>query len=244
MASPILSDNVQLRLREKVAAQRQSANVTQGKQEEPREQASIDWQIKESDELGAALSEAIQARDMTPAEKDPEAARAKRQHVIQYVAAVEAEAAEARTAADRAANRLLDLHSAAKAIWSPPPLRGETAARLWEAHDGPAPVRYATEAAAVASCRAAAARHRVLAHMVAAMEQEVRERHWSATGLSGPMLTTGIYADYRELINQSAQDDGWIRTFDAQWKKRAQAAERAAKANAGLDVRPCLLLML
>jgi hypothetical protein len=58
-----------------------------------------------------------------------------------YVAAAEAEEVQARAAAESAVRRLADLRSAAKAIWSPPPLpanpfTGEKAKRVWEAHDG------------------------------------------------------------------------------------------------------------
>ena len=88
---------------------------------------------------------------------------------------------------------------------------------------GPAPVRYAKEAAAVAGCRGACARHRVLAQMVVALEKEVRERHWAATGLSGPMIKTGIYADYRELINQVSKTRPLLFRLNCSWtifKKR------------------------
>lgn len=270
VASPIFSDNIQRRLHDKAkAVQRQVVKATA--QERQTDDQSMGQHL-EDNHASAALSDAIDAPkpeknptrqhlegnhasaaalsdaiDASKPEKNPEVARAKRQRVIKYVAAVEAEEAEALAAAKSAATRLLDLYKAAKAIWSPPPLpanvlTGETPSKVWEAHDGPAPVRYAIEAAAVAACRGAAARHRVLEGMVLAMEQEVRERHWAATGLTGPMLRTGIYADYRELISQSAQDDAWIARFDAKWKKRARAAEQAAKAAAALDVRLCLHL--
>lgn len=242
VASPILSDNIQRRLHDKV--------VNGTAQEHQTEELFTHQQVEENDESAAALSEVIDARRAPKnPEKHPAVARAKRQRVINYVAVVEAQEIEARAVANSAANRLVDLYKTAKAVWSPPPLpanplTGEPASRVWEAHDGPAPVRYAKEAAAVAECRGAAARHRVLARMATAMEQEVRERHWAATGLSGPMLRTGIYADYRELINQSAQDDAWIARFDAKWKKRIRAAEQAAKSAAALDVRPCLHLYI
>jgi hypothetical protein len=91
--------------------------------------------------------------------------------------------------------------------------------------------------AVVAECRGFAARDRVLTRMVVALEQEIRVRQWEETGLSGPMLRAGIYADFHELINQSAQDDAWIKGFDQKWQAKADAAEKQAKAAAGLDVQ-------
>ena len=131
-----------------------------------------------------------------------EAARQRKQRVIVYVARAEREQAAARKAAEVGVERLAALGAEARNIWAPPLIPGGDGELLWAAHDGPAPNRYAKEAAAVAECRGASARDRVLSRMVVALEKEVRGRHWKATGLSGPMLRTGIYADYYELINQ------------------------------------------
>lgn len=235
VASPVLSDKVQRHPSDENVGKRHHAeDAVQG--EEHAEGSAY-----EKDVSGVALKEETNANHEETSAKDSEGSRAQQQRLVQYVAEVEAQEAEARAAAKSATKQLLDLHSAAKAIWSPPPLvvkapTGPKSTRVWEAHDGPAPVRYGKQAAAVAACRGLAARHRVLARMIIALEQEVRERHWAATGLSGPMLRTGVYADYRALIQQSAQDIAWIDVFDAKWKKRAKAAEQAAKADAGLHV--------
>ena len=204
--------------------------------------------------------EAKQRRETT-AEEDREAARQRKQRVIAYVAQAEAGQLAARQAAELGVARLAAMGAEARNIWAPPPVPGGGGELLWSAHDGPAPNRYAKEAAAVAECRGVAARDRVLSRMVIALEKEIRSRHWEATALSGPMLRTvnsqaivlllvisrafltdcwasqGIYADFHELINQSAQDDSWIEGFDQRWLARADSAEKQAKSVAGLEVQ-------
>ena len=76
-----------------------------------------------------------------------------------------------------------------------------------------------------------------MVRMCEALEEEVRSRHWAATGLGGPRMASGVYSDFRSLITRSAMDDAWIEDFDKSWRQRMEAAEVVADRGAGLAVQ-------
>ena len=76
-----------------------------------------------------------------------------------------------------------------------------------------------------------------MVRMCEALEEEVRSRHWAATGLGGPRMASGVYSDFRSLITRSAMDDAWIEAFDKSWRQRMEAAEAVADRGAGLAVQ-------